>query len=161
MIRIRRYLAVLALAGCAVEPTFDTAGIDVSLTPQQAAAGDEAFLGVSVIWGGVIIDSTNRQDTTQLEVLAYPLNANQKPDTAKSPLGRFLAQKAGYLETTDYAQGRAVTVSGPLEGTRTGRIGEIEYTYPLLAIDKIHLWPQRRSTSEPRFHFGIGVIFEN
>jgi outer membrane lipoprotein len=150
------------LQACATTPAFDTSGIDLAITPQQAAARADSLAGSRVLWGGVIIASTNLKDASQLEILAYPLTSNQHPDIDQPPLGRFLARKDGYLETADYSQGRLITLSGTLHNTREGRIGESEYTYPLVQMDQSHLWPRtRRTEPETRFHFGIGVIFSN
>jgi outer membrane lipoprotein len=34
-------------------------------------------------------------------------------------------------------------VAGRVLGARTGKVGEIEYTYPLISCLELHLWPQR------------------
>ncbi|ALP52973.1 hypothetical protein Tel_07280 [Candidatus Tenderia electrophaga] len=155
-------LAAVLLQACATTPKFDTSNIALDITPQQAAAKADSLQGTRVLWGGVIIASTNLKEATQLEVLAYPLDSNQRPDLDEAPLGRFLARQSGYLETTDYAQGRLISVSGTLQQTRQGRIGESEYTYPVVAIERLHLWSKARGGSpETRFHFGIGVLFSN
>ena len=151
--------ASVVLAACATTPKFDASGIDLSISPQQAVA--ETMQGVQVLWGGVIISSANLKDVTQFEVLAYPLDSDQRPDTDKAPLGRFLALQPGYLETSDYAQGRLISVSGTLQDKRGGRIGETEYVYPVVKINQLHLWRKRGEASEPQFHIGIGVMFHN
>ena len=155
------FFATVVLAACATAPTFDTSGIDLSISPQQAVAESKALQGVQVLWGGVIISSANLKDVTQFEILAYPLSSDQKPDTERDPLGRFLAIQEGYLETSDYAQGRLITITGTLQDKRSGRIGETEYIYPVLNINQLHLWKKRGDASEPQFHIGIGVMFHN
>ena len=111
--------------------------------------------------GGVIVASSNLKNETQIEVLGFPLDDGQEPKTNDAPLGRFVILQPGYLETADYASGRHITVVGSLTGTRQGRIGESDYTYPVVKPDRVHLWPQESETryTEPRFHFGVGVIF--
>ena len=151
----------IALAACATSPNFDTVGIDTSLTPQQAVDGSQTLQGEPVLWGGVVIDSTNFKDSTQLEILAYPLDANQRPSRQQEPLGRFLAVHEGYLETTDYAQGRLITVRGILGDKRTGRVGEAEYTYPVVAINQLHLWSKHGDSTEPQIQFGFGLMIHN
>jgi outer membrane lipoprotein len=160
---IFRLLVILLLsscaASCATSPKFEVSGVDLGLTPQQAAAKGNVVKGSSVLWGGVIIASANLKALTQFEILAYPLDSKQRPDLDQSPLGRFLAQQTGYLETTDYSEGRLITISGVLKENRSGRIGETDYTYPVLEMDKHYLWPKRNVSAEPSIHFGIGVIF--
>ena len=154
-------LAALTLTACASTPKFDTSGIDASITPQAAVEKIKSLQGVPVLWGGVIITSNNLKDSTQFEILAYPLDVDQRPDTEKNPLARFLAEQDGYLETSDFTQGRLITVMGALKDTRKGNIGDVEYTYPVVIINQLHLWPKQRDFSEPRIQFGIGIMLHN
>ena len=152
---------LLLLTACAAEPRFDTSQTMLSVTPDQAVTEMDRLEGTRVLWGGVIVASRNREATTLLEVLGYPLNDRQRPISDAKPQRRFLAIKQGYLETADFAQGRWITLTGPLTGTRRGQVGEADYTYPVVRIEDIQLWPQEQRPREPRFHFGIGVIFGN
>ncbi len=154
------FFAVL-LAACATGPKYDTSAIDLSITPQQAVVESEALQGDQVLWGGIIIASANLKEVTQFEVLAYPLDSSQRPLVDKTPLGRFLAQQEDYLETTDYTQGRLITIRGILQGTNSGKIGESEYTYPLVKINEHYLWSKQNDTPDTSFRFGIGVMIHN
>jgi len=154
-------LSALVLSACATSPKFDTSGIDTNITPQIAVDKIKTLQGAPVIWGGVIIASNNLKDSTQLEILIYPLDINHKPDTEQTPLGRFLAEQEGYLETADFTQGRLITVRGVLNDKRIGHIGETEYVYPVVKINQLHLWQKQSDFSEPRIQFGIGVMFHN
>lgn len=154
-------LFVLFITACATTPKFDTSGMDLSITPQHAAKNVAALQGTPLLWGGIIINSTNLKEETQLEVLAYPLDSKQKPDIEKQPLGRFLAIEPEYLETSIYSQGRSITIRGTLQKNRLGRIGEAEYTYPALKINQLQLWKSRSKAGETRFHIGVGVMFHN
>ena len=158
--RVFLSLAALLLTACASTPKFDLTGVDVSITPSRALAENAALQGSVVLWGGMIIASSNLKNVTQFEILAYPLGSNQKPDLDKPPMGRFLAEQAGYLETSDYAQGRLITVSGALQSSRQGRVGESDYSYPVLDITQHYLWPLS-GESATRIHFNIGVMFHN
>ncbi len=154
-------ISAALIAGCASTPKFETANVEEGITPKQAAANNESYKGKTVLWGGMVINSTNLKEETQLEVLAYPLNRSQKPDINQQPLGRFLAIYNGYLETSDYTNGRTVTIKGPLQSNRTGKIGEMEYTYPTLNIEQLHLWALPGQEPETQFRIGIGVMFHN
>lgn len=148
----------LWLTACASGPEFPTQDVNLSLLPQQATAPDR--VGQRVLWGGLIIATHNLQDHTQLEVLAYPLDSQQRPDTTAQPQGRFLAERSGYLEAVDYASGRLVTLTGTVEKTRAGKIQDSDYTYPVIAVTAIHLWPAGEGQDiEPQVHFGFGFIF--
>lgn len=150
-----------ALAACASGPRYDTARYDTSITPSQAVANNAALRGKEVLWGGLLINSVNMEGASQLEILAYPLDSTQRPDTEESPRGRFLAVKAGYLETVDYAEGRLVTVAGRLAETRSGQVGQATYVYPVVEAESLHLWPKVGDTPQTQVHFGIGVMIGN
>lgn len=152
-------LLATLLTACASKPPLKAEGVEKKLTPAEAAS--RPATGTRVLWGGVIVASKNLKEESQIEVLGFPLNDSQEPQTDEKPLGRFVILQPGYLETADYASGRQITVVGPLAGTREGRIGESDYTYPVVRPDKMHLWAEEtyRRAAEPRFHFGVGVIF--
>ena len=146
----------LALAACA-KSVPDDPSIDRALTPARAVADLAANRGHKVQWGGVIIGSKNLKDRTQFEVLAYPLDKDGRPQRNQAPLGRFLALKDGYVETVDYAAGRLLTITGPLQETRNDKLGEADYIYPLIAADDLKLWQERAPREEPRVRFGVGI----
>ena len=151
-------LLALLFSACASGPRYPTEGVELAATPQLATAEASALRGKTILWGGMIINSSNLKNQTRLEILAYPLDSNQYPQTDSAPLGRFLLVKEGYLETVDYAPGRLVTLRGPLAGTESGKVGETRYTYPLVRAQELYLW-SRAGKSEPRVHFGVGVVF--
>jgi outer membrane lipoprotein len=154
----------LLVCACASDPEISMQGVNETATPRQAIAEIESLRGDQVLWGGIIVTSTNLEQDTRLEVLAYPLDSSQKPETSSEPTGRFLAIEPGYLETVDYRQGRLVTVKGLLSETREGEIGEADYTFPVVEIDQIYLWPEQQEAeraggSGVNFGVGIGIIF--
>lgn len=152
-------LLALMLAACASTPGFDTSGVDPDLTPRRAAA--QQVEGEQVVWGGVIVNSTNLEDVTRLEILAYPLARNQRPQTDQRALGRFIGLRSGYIETADYAPGRQITVTGVLEGAAEGQVGQSRYTYPVVELEQLYLWPEERVRREPRVNFGVGIMIGN
>lgn len=151
---------LLGLVACASGPKFDTSAVDKALLPTAVAADVDTTRGRTAMWGGPIINSRNFEDRSQLEVLAYPLNDAGRPRLDQSPLGRFLIDRAGYLETVDYAPGRLVTAIGPVAGVRSGTVGDARYNYPVLEARQLHLWPRSETvprSTNPQFHFGIGI----
>lgn len=153
-------LLLTAFTGCAGGPQFDTRDVDSSLTVTKVAASGAEHRGARVVWGGVIVTTRNRADYTELEVLSYPLDEAQRPDTSSPAQGRFLARYPHYLEAIDYAPGRSVTITGSVEKTLSGKVGDAPYTFPLIKADALYLWPRSRSApSSTQFHFGVGVIF--
>lgn len=151
--------AVLA-AGCATGPRFDTGRYDTAVTPSEASRSADALSGREVLWGGLIVDAHNLEEGTEIEILGYPLDRSQRPDTDRPPVGRFLAVTEQYLETVDYSEGRLITVAGTFGGTRAGRIGAAHYIYPVVETGpaRLHLWPISRGDSGSRFSIGVGVM---
>lgn len=145
------------LAGCASTPKFDATQADKSLTPQHVVADLEAVRGKTVLWGGIILDTRNLADSTQIELLAYPLSRDQIPLPDNRPLGRFLISTRDFLEPASYAQGRKVTVLGQVINIQQGKVGETVYHYPVIQAEQLQLWTEQ-SGSKTRFHFGIGIV---
>jgi len=152
------YISLLCtlLLGCAGAPEFDTSGVDRALTPQSVIAEPDLSRGKVALWGGTILETRNLKDTTQIEVLAYPLDISNRPMLDSKPLGRFIVRHPGYLEPTTYAQGRNLTVLGVVSGSQSGSVGETSYTYPLISDSQLHLWSQHEG-SRTSVHFGLGV----
>ena len=157
MFRLLPVLAAALIAGCASAPPFPAAGVDAALTPKAAVQAPQSALGRTVVWGGTIVRSRNLAHSTRLEVLAYPLDGGQRPESDKPAEGRFLVDKPGYLETVDYAPGRRVTVHGTVRGVHRGAVGRMPYRFPVVVADGLHLWPQGAPGSGSRIHFGVGV----
>ena len=147
----------LLTGGCTTTPVFKTSGVDPTLTPQQVLAEPASSLGKTVLWGGTILDTRNLKDATRIEILAYPLDSSHWPAQEDQPLGRFIIEHPGYLEPTSYAQGRVLTVLGRVGNSQSGKVGESEYTYPLIIAEQLHLWPRDSRQSNTRFHLGIGI----
>lgn len=151
----------LLLSACASTPPINLKGADTSVTPGDAVAKPETTRGRRVAWGGTIVATHNLKETTEIEVLGYPLETSGRPDTGANPQHRFLLVRDGYLEPADYRSGRLVSAVGTLDGLRHGRVGEADYIYPILQADDVYLWPAAdtgRRDSNVHFGFGIGVI---
>ncbi len=151
-------LMVVLVSGCAGNPPFSVEKlvmVDRGLTPQQVSQNNIAPK-TTVLWGGVIVGSSNMSDYTELTVLGYPLDSGQRPETARAPIGRFLVRRSEYLEPLIYAPKREITVMGMVEEIKEGRVGDSLYRYPIVQTDRIYLWPLR-SAGASRFSIGVGV----
>ena len=153
------FILLLLVSACASGPAFNSSGVDRSLTPQSVASRPQVAMGVSVLWGGIILNISNLKDSTQIEMLAYPLDAAGRPLTDRSPLGRFILEQAGYLEPATYAEGRQLTVVGTVSGPRDGQAGESGHTQPLIAARQLYLWPpgQGRDGVSIGGYIGFGI----
>ena len=152
------FLAFFAvLLSCASIPDFDTTQVDQLLIPQIVVTKPELHRGKTVLWGGTILDTRNLNDSTHIEVLAYPLNSSHRPLLESKPLGRFIIQHQGYLESTAYAQGRVISVLGKVSNSQSGNVGESTYIYAVINSEQLHLWSLDSGRSRTSFHLGVGI----
>jgi outer membrane lipoprotein len=154
-------LLVLLTAGCSSKPVLPTEGVNAELTAQLVADSGQEMSGSRVLWGGVIVSTSNLKERTRLEILAYPLDSNHRPQTDKQAGSRFLAFYPGYLESVDYAAGRQVSMVGTVSGIEEARLGEHSYRYPSIDAEQIHLWPVAQPESKSKVQFGFGILLHN
>lgn len=153
-------LAALSLAACAPAPIYPTSASAVIATPTQVGLTPERYANGQVIWGGRIVQVKNYAHHSEVELLAYPLDGSQRPRANDSGNGRFIAVMPGYVEPLDYPAGGLMTVSGKLEGSRAGKVGEADYVFPLVQVAQSHVWTAEemgRGRNNIRFGLGVGV----
>lgn len=156
---IARWLAfslAALLAGCATTPPIDATGARLDFSPIDAAQQPRSA-GQEVVWGGMVVAVENLADSSEIEVLAYPIDSRQRPMLKAPTQGRFIAVLPGYVERFDYPEGRFVTLRGTVSGTREGLIDRRPYLYPVVATDVVHLWPENFQNAGPHFSIGVGV----
>ncbi len=146
------------LVACAPAPIYKPAPDTLHVMPAAVAHAPEQYAHASVIWGGRIIKVTNLAHRTEIELLAYPLDRSQRPQTDQGAGGRFITVVQGFLDPLNYPAGRLMTVSGRLEGTRAGEVGTADYVFPLVDAGQYHLWtPEELRSPWSNVHIGIGV----
>lgn len=115
--------------------------VSAELSFKEVLQNPEAHRGELLLLGGEIIRSENTKEGTLIEVLQKPTDREGRPKDVDRSEGRFLALYDGFLDVAIYSKGREVTLAGEIRGKRVLPLGEIQYTYPVLAIREIHLWP--------------------
>ena len=108
----------------------------------QLRTNPEAYKDRTVVLGGEILNTDNLRDGTRLEVLQKPLDRSEAPQVSDDTGGRFMALCQDYLDPAVYAKGRRVTVAGRVLGSFTGKVGEVDYVYPLISCEETRLWPR-------------------
>lgn len=151
-------LLALALAACAPAPIYKNTANAIAATPAQVAQSPERYTGNAVIWGGRVVDVKNFADHSEIEVLAYPLDSSQRPKANDTGNGRFIAVTPGYAEPLNYPSGALMTVSGTLNGSRSGKVGEASYVFPLVTVNESHVWTaEEMRKGHNNVHFGVGL----
>jgi len=101
----------------------------------------DAFIAKKVRWGGIILDAENKQDTSRMTIVAFPLKDNGEPRVSDQSTGRFIAIVDEFLEPLVYNSDRKITVIGKLLRTETLNVGEFAYEYPVIQVEQYYLWP--------------------
>ncbi|HEY8683421.1 MAG TPA: Slp family lipoprotein [Rhodanobacter sp.] len=151
-------LVLLTVAACAPAPIYKATPQAVSATPFQVGRTPDRYAGGEVIWGGRIVQVNNLSDHSEVELLAYPLDASQRPKANDSGNGRFIAMMHGYVESLDYPAGALMTISGKLVGSHAGKVGEADYVFPVVGVAQSHVWTaEEMSRGRNNIQFGLGV----
>ncbi len=133
----------VAFSGCAHPISSGLrAQVDPDVTFVHVLQAPDAFIGKTVILGGVISETRNKQGVTEIEVVEKDLDYLGYPSSADKSLGRFIFRKKGYLESEIFEKGRAITGAGTLVGTHKGKIGETDYEFPVIEVEEIKLWKE-------------------
>ena len=103
----------------------------------------DSHLSQNIRWGGVILSTDNREDSSWLTVISLPLSAQGRPQQSDHSAGRFIAIVDEYLEPLLYSRDRRITVTGHIVRSETQKVGEFLYEYPVIAVDHYYLWPKK------------------
>lgn len=156
-------VASVLLAGCASSQCVAPAGLSRS-TPLAVVAGRE-HLGERVRWGGRLAEVRHLRDSTEIEVVALPLDGCGRPREADATLGRFVLVLPGFVETAARPPGSLLSATGLILGLRDGRVGEADLGFPLLDGERVRWWSRgvdegfyedAPSVYRPRISIGIG-----
>ena len=139
--------SLLILLTACMRPPGNLAGKYDPVTVREAQAQPRE--GVAVRWGGKIVDMRPGKDQTCFEIASFPLDSEARPEPSDESPGRFVACAPGFYEPAVYTPGRDVTVVGALNGTKAGKVGQYDYTFPRVDATTVYLWPEQ-AAREPR-----------
>lgn len=123
------------------------------LTFSQVIQNPEAYTGKIVIWGGLIIETSNPPDGGEILILQTPLDSGEYPNT-KSTYGQFIAKTSTFVDPVIYKKGRKVTLAGKIIGKRVKTLEVMKYTSPVVGIKELFLWSKERVWWEPPSYYG-------
>jgi outer membrane lipoprotein len=154
---ILAFAASLALAACA--PILDRKYMDEGSREVSFAALREhpdQYEGKLFIMGGVIVRTRFTDEGSLIEAMHVPVDRYGEFESAGRSEGRYLAvmpKEERMLDPVIYRKGRRITLAGEFIGTRSGRIEEMEYAYPVFRIRQIVLWPHQKQYDRPLFWY--------
>lgn len=143
----------LSLCSCASRIPVEIRG-DVEHAPTVAQVHTEAekYLSQKVRWGGKILKIENKQNTSRLTVVAFPLNGYGRPQNTRQSPGRFIAVVDRFLEPEIYSRDREITVIGNILASETHKVGEFAYSHPVVKVDNHYLWAVEEKTTDNYMH---------
>ena len=133
-------IVILALSACTAIPE-QIQGSYPEISPARVETG---VFGSSVRWGGVILDSENKDSGTCFEVLSRELDKYLRPELEDATLGRFIACAKGFHDPVIFTKGREITVTGRIENIEIRKVGDFDYRYPVMQVEDLVLWEKRR-----------------
>ncbi len=132
------------ISGCSsyqVIPEALKGRVNTDVSFEQLKEQPASMKGKLVVLGGEVLRATRLADRTRLEVLQTPLSSDLAPHQARTASqGRFLAYDQRGEDPAILREGTLVTIIGELQDPTTGRVGEIDYVYPTLAIRDMTVW---------------------
>jgi outer membrane lipoprotein len=137
---ILMFLLLLCLAGCThiiSDKSLERA--DRSIRFSELQHDPDAFRGKFVILGGLVTGIRQSKEGVQLEVIEYPLDMEEMPDTSSVSGGRFLVNLPPDVGYATFKPGVLVTMAGEVAGKVVKPLESVEYTYPILVVKEIHI----------------------
>lgn len=149
--------AAVLLTGCAA-PVFRNVANTLPVAPIDVQQSAQSFEGAEVLWGGRIVSVQNLEDSTRVEVIAFPLDRAQQPVPGADSIGRFMLLIPGFAEPRDYTPGRHLTAQGVIAGFWNGQSDGKHYPYPVLHASAVNIWPWGfMFDARPQISIGIGI----
>jgi outer membrane lipoprotein len=111
----------------------------------------DKYRGTVVIWGGVVFETTNHENSTLLKVMQTALDFEERPTDLDRSEGRFIITVDRFLDPGIFKRGREVTVGGEIAGKEIHPIGTIQYVYPVVRARELKLWAHR--IAYPPFYY--------
>ncbi len=106
----------------------------------------EFHKGRLFILGGIIVNTTITSSGSLIEAIYVPVNSRGYLKNVEAPNVRYLALYQGkeILDPMIFREKLEITLAGEFIGTRSGKIGEMDYIYPLFEIKELYLWEEEK-----------------
>ncbi|HLO27194.1 MAG TPA: Slp family lipoprotein [Geobacteraceae bacterium] len=150
-------LMLLFLTGCA--PIFSDQSlrlVDRGMSFSELRKKPDQCMDRYLLLGGAVAAVENTNEGGELEVVQFGTDEDGRIIDTSNSGGRFLARSPDLLDPAVYQPGFLVVLVGKCAGSKTMRLGDMDYTYPVLDIKEVHI-QEPEVTAPPVFHFGVGV----
>ncbi|MDP2156233.1 MAG: Slp family lipoprotein [Nitrospirota bacterium] len=119
----------------------------------EVRAHADQYTEKTFIFGGLIADTFNSKDGSEIEIVQMPLDEWGYVIRRDRSDGRFIVTAQNHLDPLIFSKGREVTISGVLVGIRTEKLGKKDYDYPLFRAKEIHLLRHRPYYSDTYYGY--------
>ncbi|WP_017346335.1 Slp family lipoprotein [Pantoea sp. A4] len=134
----------LLLSGCASVPDSIKGS---SALPQQDITrvlnAPKLYVGQEARFGGKVVQVTNRNGVTRLEIATQPLDEGARPILGSASKGRIYADVHSFVDPVDVAN-QYVTVLGTIRGTEKGVVGQASYDFVVVDVRGYQRWRMQR-----------------
>jgi len=134
-------IVILLVSACTTVPE-QIQGSYSEISPARVEPG---VFGSSVRWGGVILNTSNKNKQTCFEILSRDLDKFLRPEVEDQTAGRYIACKQGFHDPLVFSKGREVTMTGQIQDIEVRKLDNFDYRYPLLEVQNLVLWEKRRN----------------
>ena len=145
------------LAGCAsgnVVPPALQAQLDKTLTFPQLREAPDSYRGHLLVLGGEVLSAKRLKEGTRIEVLEIPLDRSLQPEMDRTTSrGRFFAVQKEFLDPATIPPGTRLTIVGEVTGSVADKLDETDYTYPMVEIKSLKVWPSGETFSRIPYYY--------
>ena len=146
--------AIILLSACSAHiPAAIKQPLEGSPDVSQVRHHADDYLSQKVRWGGFILGTENKQNTSELTIIALPLNGDGEPKSSDQSPGRFIAIIDEFVEPQVYAPDRKITVTGQVIRAETRKVGEFSYEYPVVHVEHYYLWPAEAEQADDYYPY--------
>jgi len=147
-------ISIMVVASCATRPPsiLQLPNNGLSISPDSGFLAQS--IGQTVRWGGTILETKNNKDSTQVTILAYPLNQQARPNLYRqNGTKRFIANFNYFIEPSTYTSKREITIIGKLDHIEQSKVGEFDYKFPVITVEKHVLWPEQSKYERDPYYY--------
>ncbi len=140
------FTTLLSCAPVLRQEIIEKATVDVQFS--SIRQHPDLYRGKVFILGGLIVSTKLTERGSLIEAVYISADTRGYLKDVKPTNGRFMAiypKDRGILDPLIYKEGREITIAGEFIETQTGKIGEMEYTYPVFEIKDIYLWEEKKA----------------
>ena len=147
MFRLLLAVLITSLVGSGCAATIPNAVLEKvnrNITFEALKENPMAYEGQMVFLAGVIVKTTNTPTGATLEIYQTEMDWEDRPIHTDISKGRFLAEYGDFLDPEIYSKQRQVTIAGKVLGVKFIKLGEMDYPYPVILAEAIHLWKKTK-----------------